>query len=274
MKKELAVTPKDKFDLYIKEMKGGLAGVLPAGLSIDRMVHLAQLAGWRNPDLYTCTKKSVALGIITAIQLGLEPDGASGQAYLIPFNEKTGRNAKLVIGYKGLMEIAYRSGLVESIDAHVVYECDEFDYQYGTNEFIKFKPDLKARDSLDGPGEMVCVFASAFLKSGITKFVILNNRDLLAAKGHSASSSGKSSPWNTHFEEMAKKTAIRKLCKYLPVGIDMAKAVAVDEANEYGGTQADLVLDNPEVVFDALSDEEAQPEAQDMAQSVLDKIGG
>ena len=79
---------------------------------------------------------------MTSMQLGLEPNNSLGQAYIIPRkNKKLGKNeAQFQIGYQGLVDLAYRSGQYKNISAHEVYKEDQFDYELGTNMFIKHVP--------------------------------------------------------------------------------------------------------------------------------------
>lgn len=238
---------RNEFQEYItKDVAPRMSGIMPKGMDMNKLVKQAFFAGAKNPALYKCNKLSIAMSLMTAAELGLEPDGTTGQAYLIPYGDV----ATLVIGYKGLMELAYRTGKITQIDAHVIYECDDFDFEYGTNQHISFKMNLKARSSLDGPGRIIGVYAQAFMKDGSAPFVVLSERDILDAKGASKAKSDKT-PWKTHFAEMAKKTAIRRLCKYLPLSTELDRAVAIDTAPEYGGSQADFISPEYAEAFEA-----------------------
>lgn len=217
---------RDKFKAYMVKMLPDIAQVLPKHLTPERITKLAAVAASKNYAIYDCSFASIAKAIITASQLGLEPDGTLGQAYIIPYDKE----AQLIIGYKGMIDLALRSGKVKSIEARLVYEHDSFECRYGLDADIKHSFTL---DTIDGRGEIVGCYAVATLSDGSKQFEVLTMQDILAAKGSSKARNSES-PWNKHFGEMAKKTAVRKLCKYLPVGVEFERVAAADSAADYG----------------------------------------
>jgi recombination protein RecT len=169
-------------------------------------------------------------------QLGLEPGGSLGHAYLLPFeNRKTGKtDAQFILGYRGMIDLARRSGQIVSLAARSVYPADKFDYDYGLNEYLIHKPVSKAEDR----GQLTHVYAVARLLGGGAQFEVMERVDVERVRAQSRA--GQSGPWVSHFEEMAKKTVIRRLFKYLPVSIEIQRAVGLDEQAEAG-----LPQDNP-----------------------------
>lgn len=169
-------------------------------------------------------------------QLGLEPGGALGHAYLLPFeNRKKGiTEVQFIVGYRGMLDLARRSGQIISIEARAVYAADRFHVALGLNPDLTHEPDWEAADR----GPLRFVYAVAKLKDGGTQFEVMSRAEIERVR--SQSKAGQNGPWVTHFDEMAKKTVIRRLFKYLPVSIELATAVGLDEQSEAGQPQ-----DNP-----------------------------
>ncbi len=161
---------------------------------------------------------------MTAAQLGLEPNTPLGQAYLIPYKNKGVLECQFQIGYKGLIDLAYRSGEVEIIQAQVAFENDEFDYELGLDPKLKHKPAKENR------GKPIYYYAIFKTKSGGYGFEVMSFHDIkLHAKKYSQSYSSEYSPWQKNFDEMAKKTVLKRVLKYAPLKSDFVRAIAVDE---------------------------------------------
>lgn len=210
----------------IEQSKGQIALALPRHMTPERMIRVCNTAVQKTPALLDCEPRSLMGAIIQASQLGLEPDGTLGHAYLIPFNNrKTGKvECQFIPGYKGLIELARRSSQISTIYAHVVCENDEWDFSFG------LEPTLTHRPTDGEPGDPIAVYAVARLRDGGVQFEWMWKRQVEAIRGQSRA--GNSGPWVTHWEEMAKKTALRRLCKLLPTSPELSRAVALDEAAE------------------------------------------
>lgn len=191
----------------LEARKAEFAKVLPKHLSADKLIKIAVNCVSRTPDLQKCTIDSVLRCVYIAAELGLEPGSALGHFYLVPF----GGVATAIIGYRGLIKLAHNSGEVVSIRAVVVREKDKFRYREGLEQAITHEP------YLDGDaGPLTRVYAVALLRSGerTAEFMTRTQVDAIRAR----SRAGKNGPWVTDYEEMAKKTVTRRLCKYLPLG--------------------------------------------------------
>jgi len=239
LKQQLTQTSQAKqstiFD-YLKDQKEAIQKALPKHMNADRMVRLVTTEIRKVPDLLKCNPISLFSAIVQSSQLGLEPSGL-GHAYLLPYyNSRTkGYDVQLIIGYRGMLDLARRSGQVISINAYEVYESDTFDVAFGLEPNIVHKRDLKN----GGTGELIAVYAVAKLKDGGTQFEVMSKRQIddicNEALGKIKNDVAKQySPWSKHYIEMAKKTVIRRLFKYLPVSIEMQKAVIIDEYAEAG----------------------------------------
>ena len=209
---------------YIKTMKGEIEKALPSVITPERFTRMVLSALSVNPKLGACTPKSFLGAMMSAAQLGLEPNTPLGQAYLIPYKNKGIDEVQFQIGYKGLIDLAYRSGEVEVVQAQIVYEKDEFEFQYGLEPKLIHRPVDKDR------GEPIKVYAIFKTKSGGYGFEVMSIDDIRAhAKKYSKAYSSNYSPWTTNFEEMAKKTVLKKVLKYAPMKSDFIHGIAQDE---------------------------------------------
>lgn len=160
---------------------------------------------------------------MTAAQLGLEPNTPLGQAYLIPYKNKGVSECQFQIGYKGMIDLAYRSGDVEVVQAHAVYENDEFEYEFG------LEPKLKHIPASGDRGKPVFYYAMFRTKNGGYGFDVMSVEDIRKhAETYSQSYKSSFSPWQKHFDEMAKKTVLKRVLKYAPLKSDFARAIAAD----------------------------------------------
>jgi len=207
----------------IEKCRDQIKMALPRHMTPERMIRVCNTAVAKTPQLLDCDPRSLMGAIIQSAQLGLEPDGVLGHAYLIPFNNrKSGKvECQFIPGYKGLVELARRSGQISTIYAEVVHTNDDWDFAYG------LEPTLRHRPTSGEPGDMVAAYAVCRLRDGGAQFSWLWKREVDAVRAQSRS--GNSGPWVTHYEEMAKKTALRRLCKLLPTSPELARAVALDE---------------------------------------------
>lgn len=212
-------------------MKAELARVFPAIKSVvpkhmtpERMARIALTTISRTPALAECTPASIIGAVMNCAILGLEPN-LIGHAYLVPFhNGKTGRKeAQFQIGYKGLIDLVRRSGNVSSIYAHEVCQKDEFDYCYGLKKDLNHKPAEGDR------GLVTHYYACYHLKDGAYDFVVMTRAEVEAYRDK-YSKAAKFGPWVDNFDEMAKKTLIRRLVKYMPISIEVAEHISRDDA--------------------------------------------
>jgi len=232
-------------------MKEQFAQALPAHVKVDRLLRMALTAVQKQPELLDCSRNSFLLSLLECAQLGLEPNTTLGHAWLIPFwNSKQKRlDAQLVPGYKGLIKLAYQSGMVASIGAHFVREKDEFDYKYGLRPRLTHKP-CRTPDA----GEMVACYAVAEVR-GVARpiFKVLERWECEEIRKRFSKSPNKG-PWVDNFEDMSMKSAIRRNLKLVPTDTEknmLARAIDHDERAEAGISQefsGDLINLGPESV--------------------------
>lgn len=236
---------KKTMQTYIKSMEGEIKKALPSVITPERFTRMVLSAISTNPKLGSCTPSSFLGAMMSAAQLGLEPNTPLGQAYILPYQNKGVLEAQFQLGYKGLIDLSYRSGEVELVQAHIVYENDKFECEYG------LEPKLTHVPADSNRGDAIKVYAMFKTKSGGYGFEVMSMDDVREhAKKYSKAYSSSYSPWATNFEEMAKKTVLKKCLKYAPLKSDFVRGVVQDGAikNEIS---EDMYEVPSEVVYDA-----------------------
>jgi recombination protein RecT len=202
--------------------------VLPRILNTERFVRVALTALSKQPELQECTDESIVLALMDSARLGLEPGGSLNEAHLVKF----GRTCQLIPDYRGLIKLACEGTDVQDVYAQVVRERDEFDFNYGTDRFLRHKPSLEAE-----PGEVIAAYCIAEMAGDrrplfdVVKRALLDTiRDRALARSHNKG------PWKTDEAAMQRKTAVKQLVgKYLPVRTaGLAQAIELDHKWETG----------------------------------------
>lgn len=216
-----------------------LAEVAKAHMKAEDLTRMALMALSRQPDLAKCSQTSILRALIDAAELGIKPGGLMGRGYLVP--RKNRKNGELEChfdpGYRGLVDIARRSGQVRRLEAHVVYEKDVFEVEYGDEPRLVHKPTL-----IGEPGPVIAAYAIAQFVDGSKQVEVLTRREIDKVK--SSSAAGGSGPWGNWYEEMAKKTVIRRMCKLLPFSDELERALlAAGEVDDEGQAPSVEVID-------------------------------
>lgn len=228
-------------------MKAEIARALPKHVTPERMARVALTALRSTRGLDQCTPASFLACIMQASQLGLEVNTPLGHAYLIPYKGQ----CTLILGYQGMMDLAWRSDRVGTIRSVPVFADDVFSYEEGLAPTLVHRPKLDGRHD---PELLRYVYAVATIKGSDERvFVVLTKADVERARSRSMASS--KGPWVTDYVAMAQKTAIRRLYKLLPKSIEMARASALDEAPEIGISQT-----FDPAIHDALTSDAAKSE--------------
>lgn len=214
----------------------------------SRVIKVALMNAVTNKSILKCTPKSVVNAVIQATSYGLDVGGSLGQAYIVPFRNKNLRppfdhEATLIIGYRGFIAMARRSGEILSVAAHGVYEKDEFDMQLGDQPHIKHKPFLGGER-----GKLKAVYSVAEFKDGGRHSDFMTLTDV--AKIRNRSRAKDSGPWVTDFDEMAKKTVVRRASKYWPLCIDLLREAMAQEDMGEKGRSLDIEGDAPDWLND------------------------
>lgn len=242
--------PKKTVQDLIKQMMPEVKKALPATITPERFTRIVLSAISTTPQLANCTPKSLLAAMMTAAQLGMEVNTPLGQCYLIPYKNHGVDEVQFQLGYHGLIDLAYRSGEVQSIQAQVVYEGDEFEYEYGLEPKLVHKPAMQDR------GAPVAYYAIFKTKSGGYGFEVMSTADVVAHKDKFSKAANRGfSPWATNFDEMARKTVLKRVLKYAPLSTDMMRAVSTDETIKTSLSD-DMFAQPDETIQSELAEEE------------------
>ena len=230
--------------------KGQLEMAMAEHMSSDRLIRLALTAATHNPKLLECTQESIGLSLLTASQLGIEPNGRDG--HLVPY----GKVCQFLPDYKGLIKLAYQNPRVLSFYAAAVRERDEFEHQYGTDSFIRHKPEL------DNRGKLIAAYAICKLRDADPQFVVMGQEAVEKRKAKAQTKN----VWNDWPDEMWAKTACKALSKFVPLGGQFEQSVTHDDQREGGADRTTV-----EMQFTKL----AAPDPQQTGSEVLaEQMGG
>ncbi len=195
------------------------ARALPSHLKADRFARIALTVIRKNKDLQKCSTASIMSALIQSAQLGLEPGTALQHAYLIPYGDE----CTFIPGWRGLVMLAKRSGEISDITADVVHQGDVFKVVKGLKRDLIHEPTWEGDK---GDAAVIAAYAVAHFKDGSTHFEVMSRAEIDRIKNR-----GRRNPvWNSDYQEMCRKTAVRRLSKYMPLSSeDFAKAVQADD---------------------------------------------
>lgn len=250
----------------IKAMWPEIKKALPSVLTPERFTRMVFTALSTNPQLQQCTPASFLGAMMQAAQLGVEPNTPIGQAYLIPYRNKGKLECQFQLGYKGMIDLAYRSGDIKDIQAHEVYENDLFEYEYGLEPKLRHVPAIKDR------GDVIMYYAVFHMTNGGYGFEVMSKEDITQhAKKTSQSFSSSYSPWSKYFDEMAKKTVIKKALKYAPIKTEFVRAIAADETIK--STLSEHMVDEEDETVTIDTEAETMPADETVPDGVDPKTG-
>ncbi len=241
MTKDLAKTDTIRSLLSSENVREQFRSALPKHITPERFLRVALTTIMQSEKLMDCDRTSLMKALVQCAQLGIEPDGLLGHAYLIPYhnNQKGIIEAQFQIGYRGLIELARRSGKVQSFSAQVVYENDHFDFAFGINARLEHIP-------CDGErGKMKAAYAIVTYKDGGHDFDVMFRADIEKVK--QASKAKDSGPWKTYEAEMWRKSVAKKLAKYLSLSVEFQRAANLDEYNDMGLSELPMGPSNKEI---------------------------
>lgn len=230
------------YDL-IKAQEPAIKRALSQQISFERFSRICMTAVRQNPKLQQCNPMSFLGALMQSAQLGLEPNTPLGQAYIIPY----GKEATFQIGYQGLLDLAYRTNQYKSIYAVAVYENDHFEYEEGLFRKLEHKPSMKPE------GEPIYYYAVYHLINGGYGFAVMSRDEIInhRNKYSAAAKSGRSSPWDTDFDSMAKKTVLKQALKYAPKSVEFGLALAADDT-----IKTELEIQGEEIEIEVIETED------------------
>lgn len=255
-------TVRGMFEKALPELKRAT----PKHITAERMIKVMTASLSRVWKLAECTPQSLLLALMTATELGLEPNSPLGHAYILPvWNGKAGVNeAQFWPGYRGLIYLAFQSGEVNDIRSCAVREGDLWRYRdtRGGVDWEWAPADLDESDEAREARRIRRVYAAATMTGDREHIEVMSTAEIERIRKRAPSSRAKrETPWDTDWEQMARKTVIKRLCKYLPLSTEktelLARAIEVDNAAM--GEASDDIL---EVLATAPPPEEQQQPAE------------
>jgi recombination protein RecT len=211
---------------YLLDKRAVLGNLLvkTSGLDAERMIRMLLSTTSRNPDLLKCNPQSILLSLLDCAYYSLEPNPALGHAYIVPFGDK----AQMIVGYRGMVLLAHRTGFINDIEAVIVHEADKFRIKRHLTVPYVHEPAFVA-----DPGPMIGVYATATMKNGFRKFLPLTKAEVDRYKSRSRGSN----IWASDYDAMARKTAIRRICSQLPLDAShhLAQAIAQERTFDMEG---------------------------------------
>lgn len=249
------------------QIKAALTGTALAPERFTRIV-LTTLSS--NRQLQQCKPETFLGAMMQAAQLGVEPNTPLGQAYLIPYRNHGQLECQFQLGYKGYLSLFYRSG-GKDLQAHEVYENDTFEFEFGLEPKLRHVPAMRDR------GQVIAYYAVWRTQDGGYGFDVMSVEDVREHMRKFSKAAEKGfSPWSTNFDEMAKKTVIKKALKYAPLSTEFVRAMSADETIKTN-IMPDMAADAPNEmqyaegdVYDttgSMDDQEDPEQAQAQAQA-------
>lgn len=263
---EAPKTKREAFEVFrgkVEAILPAVAMAMPRHVQPDRILRTIMTAVRTNPGLLDCSMDSLLAGTLLSAQLGLEI-GPLGHAYLVPYNRKTGsgwmKEATFIIGYRGMLDLARRSGNIQSIYAYPVYKDDEFVYELGMTPTLRHIPKLGVEPADE---DIKFFYAVAHLVGGGEQVEVMTKEQVDGIRARSKAKD--SGPWQTDYTEMGRKTVTRRLFKWLPVSVEVQRAVSADETVRHGAA-ADM-LELPDIsesddIFEGVADGQLTIEAE------------
>jgi recombination protein RecT len=236
--RELALVQRVESSVVVAELEArapAFRQLLGTDEAVARFNRGVVLAITKNPDLMLCTPQSVLTACFEAAAQGLEPTGAAGGAHLVPYKNGNEKIAQLIPDYRGVIRLIMRDGVVTSVEANVVKEGDEFAYQLGSDPWVQHTPSLEAGRSAKATTHAYAVMR---LRGSATPIVTVEDRAGLERVMNRGGRKSDKSPWSTDFDEMAKKTMVKRGAKLCPVD-PAIRAILVREDEMSGAHDID-----------------------------------
>lgn len=246
--------------LNLPSMRQQLQMALPAHVSIDKFLRVAVTALQQRPALLSADRNSLFASIVTAAQLGLLPDEQLGECYFVPFKGKV----QLIAGYRGLIKLA-RQGDIGHVEAELIHSNDDVLYELGDESRFSVKVNWQDR------GPIVAAYAVAkFRDGGLCARVVMMKHEIDAIRAKSQAANGPA--WSDSYSEMARKTVLRRLSKFLPLTTEAQRGFKVSELAEEQN-RAVTVDEEGQIVAETADEQiEATPAPRRRRRSALDGL--
>lgn len=217
-------TARSLFRFYEEFVARGLPAQLKPEVLINAVVNSCQ----KTPKLLQCTQESMISALMHCGSVGWVPDTPAQECHLIPFGGKV----VVIGGYRGFIKLVRNSGEICQVVSRVVYVGDDFKYQLGSNPEIIHVPKLTAEPQADG--DILYVYSQVWWKDAAVfprdDFEVMSKAqvDKIMAGVVNKNNGKVPDPWKYHYPEQARKTAIKRHMKRLPLTAEMAHASDLD----------------------------------------------
>lgn len=207
-----------------------LAKYAAAGCNLPRLVQGMASVVQKQPKLLECAPKTLLNAVRHCAQLGLDPSSPLNRIHLVPFYDKEAgcKVATVIVGYGGLVELARRSGEIETIDVQNVYRGESFTFDLGSNPRIDHQPDpSKKRDD----NSIIATYGVVWMKDTRHPIIeVMSREQVEGIRKKSKQPDGDA--WKWGWGEMARKTVIRRLSKRIPQTPDLEMALSLNDEAE------------------------------------------
>lgn len=261
MGQDLAAVAAPTIEQMLAKNKTKIERLSGQAIDIHRFVTVVHMCISRTPDLRKCTELSLYRACMQAAEIGLYPGGIDGDAYLVPFynSDKRSFECTLIPGYKGLIRLALDEPRVGKVVARAVFDGDEFDYSFGTEEYIRHKPRVEP-----DPDKLTHCYTICTLTNGQQIFDVMLRKEIDTIQARAKSKGG---PWKTDFIAMATKCPVRRNAKFWPRTRGLQKAIGQDNAVESGDwsvVQYEIEEAQPEQIQQAAKQERVEEKRKAM----------
>lgn len=246
----------------LQSLKGQINACLPKHVTPERMIRVVTTCIRKNPKLMECTKESFLGCVFAASELGLEPGNHLGYSYLLPYQNKGRTECEFQIGYKGYIELLYRSGRIASIEPYIVRRQDKWELVRGLESRFTHSPNLDA-DPTDKDNDVVFYAILIKYKDGGHSFHFMTPKEIRAhAQKYSKSYKSTYSPWTNEFDSMALKTVIKQMMKFQRLSIEQQVAASMDTTTPRLSERDAALIRDKDDVGDFLDVSFSQPEEE------------
>lgn len=202
-------------DSELERIRPRLEAIAPSGLNVQAVIENVVWVVSEDEFLSRCSNRSLIEAVTDAVAMGLDPSGLTNEGTLIPHKTRSGGfRAVFVPDYRALIRLAMANPRVSHVEARVVRAKDEFNLDFGDPEgrIVSHRPNLQASDA-----EPIGAYAVVWFRDGVRPLVEWMSRAEIEANAERGGSFGNdNSPWETDWGEMARKTVIKRLLKYMP----------------------------------------------------------
>lgn len=228
----------DNFENEIERYREKFTAIIPEGIKFDVIKSSVESEFIKNPELLLCSPRSIIAAIKTVVNVGLIPNSNTGQCYFVPFKSSKKNNYELnvILGYRGLVELMYRSGFVKDLKVRAVFKGDDFSYEFGLREDLKHMPCGNTKKE-----DLTHVYCIINLVSGGQLFDVMTLDELLKVRDESANykyakknKHETKTIWHIHFVEMSKKSILRRISKIAPLSVEVRNIIGIDENADLG----------------------------------------